>query len=81
MLIYAFAANDISKGSFGIMRVRQTFAGAHSILTSRAYMLAQIMGQRRNGRAVSLRGGRHDPEEMSVLSHVLGITQEVCYIT
>ena len=71
-------ANDISKGTFGIMRVRQTFAGAHSILTSRAYMLAQILGQRRDGRAVSFRGGRHDAEELSVLSHVLGVTQEVC---
>ncbi|VDB82658.1 unnamed protein product [Peniophora sp. CBMAI 1063] len=69
-------SNDISKGTFGIMRVRQTFAGAHSILTSRAYMLAQILGQRREGRAVSLRGGRHDPEELSILSHVLGVTQE-----
>ncbi|KAI0031477.1 hypothetical protein K488DRAFT_23732, partial [Vararia minispora EC-137] len=69
--------NDISKGSFNIGRVRQTFAGAHGILTSRAYMLANILRERRAGRSFSLREGRTNPEENSVLSHILGVTREV----
>ncbi|KAH8116996.1 hypothetical protein DFH11DRAFT_1578575 [Phellopilus nigrolimitatus] len=54
-------SNDISRGSFGIKSVRQTFAGAHEIMKSAA-----------TGPAVDLRRGRSDPEEMSVLSGILG---------
>ncbi|KAG6839850.1 hypothetical protein C0991_011086, partial [Blastosporella zonata] len=66
-------SNDISKGSFAFQKVRQTFAGAHSILTSSAYLTAGILTARRNGRSFSL---RDEPEELSILSSVMGVTQE-----
>ncbi|KAG1756907.1 uncharacterized protein EDB91DRAFT_1095130 [Suillus paluster] len=68
-------SNDISKGSFGIVKVRQTLAGAHGIMTSMAFMRAGILGARREGRTYPLR--RHgEPEDMSILSSILGVTQE-----
>ena len=69
-------ANDISKGSYNIARVRQTFAGAHGIMTAAAYMKASILGSRRSGRSVNLRG-YSDPTDLSILSSILGVTQEV----
>jgi non-canonical poly(A) RNA polymerase PAPD5/7 len=71
-----FLANDISKGSYGLPKVRATFAGAFRILTSTAYLHAGIISSRREGRAVHLRP-RSEPEDMSILSSVMGITQEV----
>jgi len=69
-------ANDISKGSYGIGKVRQTLAGAHGILTSMAFLRAGILSARREGRTYPLR--RHEePEDMSILSSILGVTQEV----
>lgn len=73
-------ANDISKGSFGFNKVRTTFAGAHGILTAAAFHRAGLMSSRREGRYVNLRGSDHDdirPEDMSILSTVMGVTQEV----
>ncbi len=73
--------NDISKGSFAINQVRQTFAGAFEILKTAAYLRATIISARQQHRTVSLRSGsaheRLVPEEMSILSGVMGITQEV----
>ena len=71
-----FAANDISKGSFGIAKVRTTLAGAHGILTATAYLRAGILEARREGRFFKLRH-RYDPEDLSILSTVVGVTQEV----
>jgi hypothetical protein len=68
-------ANDISKGSFGIQKVRTTFAGAHGILTAAAYLRAGMMRSRDNGRSFSFRG--HDSEDASILANILGVTQEV----
>ncbi|KAI0306661.1 hypothetical protein B0F90DRAFT_1808312 [Multifurca ochricompacta] len=68
-------ANDISKGSYNIARVRQTFAGAHGIMTAAAYLKAGILNSRRSGRFVQLRG-HVDPPDLSILSSVLGVTQE-----
>ncbi|KAF8077561.1 hypothetical protein FPV67DRAFT_1684010, partial [Lyophyllum atratum] len=68
-------SNDISKGSFAFQKVRATFAGAHGILTSTAYLIAGILNARRQGRSVSLRD-RDKPEELSILSSVMGVTQE-----
>ncbi|KAG1762629.1 hypothetical protein EDD22DRAFT_559778 [Suillus occidentalis] len=69
------SSNDISKGSYGIAKVRQTLAGAHGIMTSMAFMRAGILGARREGRTYPLR--RHgEPEDMSILSSILGVTQE-----
>lgn len=56
--------------------MRATLAGAYGILTATAYLHAGIMSSRREGRAVHLRQ-RDEPEEMSILSSVMGITQEV----
>ncbi|KAG6915743.1 hypothetical protein DXG01_010040 [Tephrocybe rancida] len=66
-------SNDISKGSFAFPKVRQTFAGAHSILTSSAYLTAGILSARRQGRSVRL---QDEPAELSILSSVMGVTQE-----
>ncbi|KAG6888367.1 hypothetical protein C0992_008669 [Termitomyces sp. T32_za158] len=66
-------SNDISRGSFAFQKVRQTFAGAHSILTSSAYLTAGILSSRRQGTAVSF---GDEPEELSVLSRIMGVTQE-----
>ncbi|KAG2357091.1 hypothetical protein BDR07DRAFT_1298717 [Suillus spraguei] len=69
------SSNDISKGSYGIAKVRQTLAGAHGIMTSMAFLRAGILGARREGRTYPLR--RHgEPEDMSILSSILGVTQE-----
>ncbi|KAI0053976.1 hypothetical protein FA95DRAFT_1529800 [Auriscalpium vulgare] len=68
-------SNDVSRGSYNIARVRQTFAGAHGIMTAAAYMQAGVLHSRRSGRSVNLRGYT-DPADMSILSSVLGVTQE-----
>ncbi|TDL24987.1 hypothetical protein BD410DRAFT_826904 [Rickenella mellea] len=72
-------SNDISRGSFSIKNVRQTFAGAFEIMTTAAYLRAGILSSRRQGQYVNLRHRGHDrldPEEMSILSSVMGVTQE-----
>lgn len=76
VLIRCHPANDISRGSYGFQKVRTTFAGAYGILTSSAYLHAGILSARREGRTAHLRS-RSEPEEMSILSSVMGITQEV----
>ncbi|KIM48611.1 hypothetical protein M413DRAFT_60162 [Hebeloma cylindrosporum] len=69
-------SNDISSGSYNFHKVRTAFAGCHGILTSTAFLRAGILNSRRHGRAVHLRA--HDePEDLSILSTVMGITQEV----
>ncbi|RDB22215.1 Poly(A) RNA polymerase cid14 [Hypsizygus marmoreus] len=68
-------SNDISRGSYGFQKVRATFAGAHSILASTAYMYAGIISSRRSGHAIHLRGP-DEPDEWSILASVMGITQE-----
>jgi non-canonical poly(A) RNA polymerase PAPD5/7 len=73
---YRGVANDISKGSYSIARVRQTFAGAHGIMTAATYMKASILNAQRSGRSAKLRG-HAEPTDLSILSSVLGVTQEV----
>ncbi|KAG1863628.1 hypothetical protein DFJ58DRAFT_774208 [Suillus subalutaceus] len=69
------SSNDISKGSYGIARVRQTLSGAHGIMTSIAFLRAGMLSARREGRTYPLRG-HGEPEDMSILSSILGVTQE-----
>ncbi|TFY59950.1 hypothetical protein EVG20_g7606 [Dentipellis fragilis] len=69
------SSNDISRGSYNIARVRQTFAGAHGIMTAAAYMQSSMLNSRRTGRTVSLRD-HSNPEDLSILCSVLGVTQE-----
>lgn len=68
-------SNDVSKGSYGIAKVRTTFAGAFTILTSTAYLHAGLMSSRRDGRYTRFRP-RTAPEDMSILSNILGISRE-----
>lgn len=72
-------ANDISSGSFGFAKVRTTFAGAHGILTSTAYNRATYLDAKRKHQIFSLRKEFH-PEDVSILSSVMGVTQEVRYV-
>mgnify|MGYP001167337477 CR=1 FL=1 len=73
---HILAANDISKGSFGFHKVRTAFAGAHSILSATAYIRAGMLHSRRKRTSVHLRD-HYEPEDLSILSAVMGITQEV----
>ncbi|KAJ3916870.1 hypothetical protein F5877DRAFT_45742 [Lentinula edodes] len=71
-------SNDISSGSYGFAKVRATFAGAHRILTATAYLKAGILSARQSGRTTSLRpDDYYRPEEMSVLAHIIDITQDL----
>jgi len=70
-------ANDISNGSFGFPKVRTAFAGAYQILSSTAYLQTATINSRRQGYNFQLRKEFH-PEDMSILSSVMGVTQEVC---
>jgi non-canonical poly(A) RNA polymerase PAPD5/7 len=72
-----FAANDISRGSFGIAKVRTTLAGAYGILSATTYLRAGVLEARREGRLFKLRHKYHS-EELSILSTVVGVTLEVC---
>ncbi|KAI6008653.1 hypothetical protein EDC04DRAFT_2548257, partial [Pisolithus marmoratus] len=67
--------NDISRGSFGIAKVRQAFAGAFEIMQATAFLRAGILDSRREGRDYPLRPHR-DPGDLSILSKILGVTQE-----
>lgn len=71
------SANDISRGSYAITKVRVSLAGAHGIMTAAAFMLAGMISARREGRSVSLRD-TINPADMSILAGVMGVTQEVC---
>ncbi|KAJ3860451.1 hypothetical protein EV359DRAFT_75161 [Lentinula novae-zelandiae] len=71
-------SNDISSGSYGFAKVRATFAGAHRILTATAYLKAGILSARQSGRTTSLRpDDYYRSEEMSVLAHIIDITQDI----
>ncbi|KAL4080781.1 hypothetical protein J3A83DRAFT_4121423, partial [Scleroderma citrinum] len=67
--------NDISQGSYGIAKVRQTLSGAYEIMKAVAYTRANILNSRRENRNYPLRQG-YDPRDMSILSTILGVTQE-----
>ncbi|WVW81695.1 hypothetical protein I302_103690 [Kwoniella bestiolae CBS 10118] len=64
--------NDISSGSFGIRQVKNTLAGAYELLLMRLFERADEISGRRSGR----RKHEIDPDKMSILSGVMGITKE-----
>ncbi|KAJ7143183.1 Nucleotidyltransferase, partial [Mycena crocata] len=68
-------SNDISSGSYNFQNVRKNLAGAHEILIATIYLRAGILEARRGGQSFSLRD-RYEPGDMSILSSVLGVTQE-----
>lgn len=53
-----------------------TLAGAHSIMTASAFMHANFIASRKSGRRVDFHT-RKNPEDMSILASVMGVTQEV----
>ncbi|KAF7337841.1 Poly(A) RNA polymerase cid14 [Mycena venus] len=67
--------NDISSGSYNFQSVKKNLAGAHEILLSTLYLRAGILAARRDGQVFSLRA-HYDSADMSILSSVLGVTQE-----
>ncbi|KAL7416891.1 hypothetical protein BDY24DRAFT_378617 [Mrakia frigida] len=69
--------NDISRSSYGIIRVRSTFAGAYEVLTSRLYIRAAEIVSRRSGRHGRLSIGRGDDGAMSILIGIMGVSPEV----
>ncbi|KAJ8517208.1 hypothetical protein ONZ45_g5584 [Pleurotus djamor] len=66
--------NDISKGSFAFQKVKTTMAGAFGILSTKLYQRAALLRSRRSGSG--LRRDDIPPEDVSILSSVLRITQE-----
>lgn len=68
-------ANDISRGTYNILKVRATFAGAHGMMTAAAYTRASLMNVHRGRRDSRYR--HDDPEDLSILARVMGVTQEV----
>ncbi|KAK1926248.1 hypothetical protein DB88DRAFT_435394 [Papiliotrema laurentii] len=65
--------NDISGGSFGIRQVRATLAGAYDMLQAKLFERAEQITARRLGRDTS----SWQPEDMSLLTAIMGITKEV----
>lgn len=79
LLITSRTANDISRGSYNIAKVRMTLAGAHGIMTTAAYLQAGWISARRDRRRVRL-ADDFNAEELSILAKVMGVTQEVSRI-
>lgn len=72
------SANDISKNSFNMFRVRKTLAGAHEILSATAFMRGRILTAKERGEYINLGGSlRKTYDNPSILSSVMGVTQEV----
>ncbi|WWC85720.1 uncharacterized protein L201_000586 [Kwoniella dendrophila CBS 6074] len=64
--------NDISSGSFGIRQVKNTLAGAYDLLLMRLFERADELSGKRSGR----REEDIDPDKMSILTGIMGITKE-----
>jgi DNA polymerase sigma len=65
--------NDISSGSFGVRQVKNTLAGAYEMLQARLFQRAELIAGRKSGRL----SNDMDPDDMSILAGVMGITKEV----
>lgn len=65
--------NDISGGSFGIRQVKLTLNGAFNILQEKLCLRANEMIAGRDWQKLA----EDDPEELSILSAVMGVTREV----
>jgi non-canonical poly(A) RNA polymerase PAPD5/7 len=65
--------NDISGGSYGIRTVRAIFSGAFDLLQNKLFERTGELAGRSSGRI----RGEWDPEEMSLLTAIMGITKEV----
>ncbi|KAJ7633171.1 hypothetical protein FB45DRAFT_523299 [Roridomyces roridus] len=67
--------NDISSGSYNFPSVRGNLAGAYDVLESTIFLRAGILKSRKENNSFRLRD-RYDPKDMSILSDVVGVTQE-----
>jgi non-canonical poly(A) RNA polymerase PAPD5/7 len=65
--------NDITTGSFGIRQVRATFSGAYEMLQAKLFERAEQISGKKSGRYTAA----WDPEEMSILTAIMGVTKEV----
>lgn len=72
---WLMADNDISGGSFGIRQVRLTLNGAFNMLQEQLCQRAKEMVENKDWH----RAGEDDPEELSILGKVMGVTREVKY--
>jgi non-canonical poly(A) RNA polymerase PAPD5/7 len=70
-------ANDISKSSFNIPRIRKTMAGAHEVLVAVALTRSRILISKARGEYTNLRGRAREDDAQSILGSVMGVTQEV----
>lgn len=71
------ADNDISGGSYGIRTVRAIFSGAFDLLQNKLFERTGELVGRNSGRI----RGDWDPEDMSLLTAIMGITKEVCGVS
>jgi len=74
-------ANDVSRGSYGIMKVKKTLAGAFEVLSSTMCVRAGQIKPRRSARHNNFRSsspedGPFYDEAMSILGSVMGMTDE-----
>ena len=65
--------NDISGGSFGIRTVRAIFSGAYDMLSAKLFERSSQIASRKSGR----KREQWYPEDMSLLTTIMGITKEV----
>ena len=65
--------NDISGGSFGIRTVRAIFSGAYYMLSAKLFERSSQIASRKSGR----KREQWYPEDMSLLTTIMGITKEV----
>lgn len=65
--------NDISGGSFGIRTVRAIFSGAYDMLSAKLFERSSQILAKKSGRTK----GDWQPEDMSLLTTIMGITKEV----
>lgn len=69
------ADNDISGGSFGIRQVKLTLNGAFNMLQEQLCQRAKTMVEDKEWH----KAGEDDPEELTILGKVMGVTREVSY--
>ena len=69
--------NDISGGSFGIRTVRAIFSGAYDMLSAKLFERSSQIVAKKTGRSRD----HYQPEDMSLLTTIMGITKEVSYCT
>jgi non-canonical poly(A) RNA polymerase PAPD5/7 len=77
---HSVLANDVAAGSRGIVRVRQTLAGAFGMLITTLHQRAATLDAKRRRLYHRIKEGSDDPQNMSILSSIMGVTQTVSLI-